>query len=248
MFIKRRLLYSAKIILCMAGWMISPPIYADNLIMEGRNTQTVDEKKHTAYDGLPKNTRQTQEGYWVGSNPSLSEIRALHARNVKLIVTLTPVFDPDGSLKANLEALGMTHINIPFGGQFPRPTRFYQRMLAFEPHETYIHCEHGGDRTGAFLAYMLVMRHDWSVQRAFLSVLHPLDVSRLRNVLKRRGYATDQADIDAYLGIYSPEKNGGYGGLKVRSMDYIRLIHTTIDAMEQTKRIRIREAKLASSR
>ena len=70
----------------------------------------------------------------------------------------------------------------------------------------------------------------------------------LRNVLKRRGYATDQADIDAYLGIYSPEKNGGYGGLKVRSMDYIRLIHTTIDAMEQTKRIRIREAKLASSR
>lgn len=248
MFIKRRLLYSAKIFVGMAVWMISPSLYADNLNQGERNTQAEGEEKLPAYDGLPKNTRQTQEGYWVGSNPSLSEIRALHARNVKLIVTLTPVFDPDGSLKTHLKALGMTHINIPFGGQFPRPTRFYQRMLAFEPWETYIHCEHGGDRTGAFLAYMLVMRHDWSVQHAFLSVLHPGDVSKLRSVLKTRGYATEQADIDAYLGIYSPEKNGGYGGLKVRSKDYVRLIQTTITAMERAKRIRVREARMAASR
>lgn len=217
--------------------------YADNLNQGDKSAPNLAGTTLPENTGLPKNSRQTKEGYWVGSNPNKAEIEALHQRNVKLIVTLTPVFDPTGDLREYMKTLGMTHINIPFGSHFPRPSRFYARMLAFQPAETYIHCEHGSDRTGAFLAYMLAVRHEWSVQRALLSVLLPSEELRLRRLLKKRGYSVEQTDRDSYLGIYSAALNGGYGGLKVRSADYILLIHTTIDAIEKTRRLMKRNAK-----
>ncbi len=184
--------------------------------------------------GLPKNARQVKEGYWIGSVPHVQNIDALYAKRIRLIITATRKTDEMLAANKRMEELGIEHIVIPFGGKFPKPSRFYKSALKFSPASTYIHCDHGGDRTGAMLAYMLVVRHHWTVTHALLSVLFPgeTDLNGLKNILKKRGYSITDSDINEYLGIYSASKNGGGGGLKVRSDDYKKLINTMIDAIE----------------
>ena len=183
--------------------------------------------------GMPKNARQTTEGYWVGAQPMPSEIDELHARNIRVVVTAAAMeSDTFRAIKSKLDDHGIRHINIPFGGRFPNPKAFYQTIHAYTPDQIYIHCEHGGDRSGAILAYLLVVDHGWTIPRALLAVAFPgkNDSKRLIELLKTRGFDVSQPDIDDYLGIYSAETNGGYGGLKVRSAGYVKLINTTIDA------------------
>ncbi|MCL2325188.1 MAG: hypothetical protein FWC40_01600 [Proteobacteria bacterium] len=190
-------------------------------------------KSRLSYAGLPKNTRQVPEGYWLGARPNVRHIDELHARQVKLIVTAASIpSDEFRAIKARLEQLNMAHIHIPFGGKFPNPQRFYAEIQHYAPEQVYIHCEHGGDRSGALLAFMLVTQHNWSVPRALLAVAFPgrKDSQALIDILRSRGYEINQEDIDNALGIYSAENNGGFGGLKVRSQGYVRLVHTTIDA------------------
>lgn len=183
--------------------------------------------------GMPKNARQTPEGYWVGSQPSPKEIDELYARNIRLVITAAAMDSETlRAVRGKLRAYGMKHINIPFGGRFPNPKSFYGTVRGYRPDQIYIHCEHGGDRSGALLAYLLIIDHGWTIPHAFLAVAFPgkSDSGKLIDILQNRGFQIEQPDIDGYLGIYSAETNGGYGGLKVRSPGYVKLINTTIDA------------------
>lgn len=183
--------------------------------------------------GMPKNARQTQEGYWIGAQPTPDEIDELYARNIRLIITAA-YMKPSvrNSVSAKMNDYQIKHINIPFGGKFPNTKKFYDDIHPFQPEQIYIHCEHGADRSGAILAYLLIIDHGWTIPHALLAVAFPgkNDSTKLIHILKNRGFNVEQRDIDDYLGIYSAENNGGYGGLKVRSQGYIKLIHTTIDA------------------
>ncbi len=183
---------------------------------------------------LPKNTRQVSEGHWLGSMPQAQNVDALYARKIRLVITATRKQNDLEAANTRMQELGITHIVLPFGGKFPKPSRFYKTVIKFQPEHTFIHCDHGGDRSGAMLAYLLVARHHWSIQHALLAVLNPgqTDVNGLTKVLEDRGYTITQSDINRYLGIYSATYNGGGGGLKVRSDDYKKLINTLIDAIE----------------
>ena len=184
--------------------------------------------------GLPKNTRQSAEGYWIGAWPTPDQLEELYARNVRLIVTAANIgFDDYQDISNSIRSLGMTHVSIPFGGRFPNPEKFDQVIQNFSPDQVFIHCEHGGDRSGAILAYLLIVHHGWTVPRALLSVAFPgkLDSQALVQILENRGYEVSDEDLEEVLGIYSGESNGGYGGLKVRSAGYVKLINTTIDAV-----------------
>ncbi len=202
-------------------------------VFETQVQKTKKSKKSSG--GLPKNTRQVSEGYWLGSLPQADNIDALYARKIKLIITATRTIDELADANARMKDLGITHIILPFGGKFPKPSKFIKTVMKYHPENIYIHCDHGGDRSGAMLAYLLVVRHRWTVQRALLAVLYPgkTDIKGLTQVLNERGYSIEQSDIDKYLGIYSASLNGGGGGLKVRSPDYRKLINTLIDALEK---------------
>lgn len=183
--------------------------------------------------GLPKNTRQSAEGYWIGAWPTSAQLEELYARNVRLIITAANIgIDDYQDISNSIQSLGMTHVSIPFGGRFPNPEKFDQIIQNFSPEQVFIHCEHGGDRSGAILAYLLIVHHGWSVPRALLSVAFPgkMDSQALVRILENRGYEVSDEDLEEVLGIYSGENNGGYGGLKVRSEGYVKLINTTIDA------------------
>lgn len=184
---------------------------------------------------LPKNTRQVGEGYWIGSLPSAGNVDALYAHRVKLVITATRTKEDLTPLNKRLEELGMKHLMLPFGSKFPKPSRFMSIVSRYAPDRIFIHCDHGGDRSGALVAFLLVKKHNWKLQHALLAVLNPspTDVKGLTDVLAKRGYAITQSDIDKYLGIYSASTNGGGGGLKVRSDDYKKLINTMIDMVEK---------------
>ncbi len=187
-------------------------------------------------NGLPRNVRQVQEGYWLGARPTVQQLRELRARNVKVVLSATFMdHEQLAEMRSEIHNSGMLHINAPFGGKFPRRSRFWEKIAEHDPAEIYIHCEYGGDRTGAILAFLLATRHQWTIQQAFLAVAFPgrKDSRLLIEALEKRGYLVDQSDVEQFLGIYSPENNGGYGGLKVRSRGYLKLINTTIDAIDR---------------
>ena len=63
----------------------------------------------------------------------------------------------------------------------------------------------------------------------------PNDINGLNNVLKDRGFDISDNEFNDIMGMYSAENNGGFGGLKVRSSNYQKLVNSLIDAMIRTK-------------
>ncbi|MDX9724080.1 MAG: tyrosine-protein phosphatase [Myxococcota bacterium] len=182
--------------------------------------------------GLPKNTRQTQEGYWIGSMPDASHIQALGARGVHVIISGSAL---STSARNTAEQLGMQIVHIPFGGSFPNHRTILEGVKDVQPYGVFIHCDHGGDRTGAILAFLLSTQHNWPTERAFLAVVHPgpNDLRRLRAILEDEGYPVSDETLNQFAGIYSAQLNGGFGGLKVRGPNYEKLVRTTIAAIRE---------------
>lgn len=198
-------------------------------------------KRRLTMEGLPKNTRQTAEGYWIGSIPTPEHIEEFHARNVRLVLTasLVPAKKLQ-ALKQTMASLGITHIYMPFGSRFPSPSKFLPIVERFAPDQIFIHCEHGGDRSGAILAYLLNQRHGWQLARSLYAVIVPSygDIQALTRILNAHGIACSADEFENDIGIYSAESNGGYGGLKVYAKDgnYVKLVNTLIDTVHKQKR------------
>lgn len=187
--------------------------------------------------GLPKNTRQTEEGYWLGSRPNALDIEEFHARGVQLVLTLSVIPRRElATLQETIQRLGMKHIYLPFGSKFPASSKFMPDVMSYRPEQILIHCEHGSDRTGAMIAFILAARHGWPIQKALFSAILPStsDINALSRILQSRGYAVNTEEFEPIIGMYSAEKNGGYGGMKVRTDggNYYRLVESTITRRE----------------
>lgn len=187
--------------------------------------------QHTLLN-MPKNARQSAEGYWIGAHPTCKQLKTMYAARIRLIVTAA-LFEREqfGELPQCIQNMGFKHLNIPFGARFPQPSRFINVIRQYKPFEIYIHCEHGGDRSGALLAYLLISEHGWPIHKALLAVLFPglKDLNNLRQIFETRNIDLPEEDVVKYLGLYSGEYNNGYGGLKIRSDGYRKLINTMLD-------------------
>ena len=209
------------------------PLYAHEISHSAVRGAYSGAQRRLTTQGLPKNTRQAKEGYWIGSHPDLDQLEELNARNVRLILTVATV--PHKNLKllrSGIEKYGMTHVYIPFGSTFPNPARFMDEVMKYDPSQIFIHCEHGGDRSGAVLAYILVARHGWPLPRALYAVVVPssVDVRALTGILNANGFDVDEQNYTDIIGAYSAESNGGFGGLKVRNDggSYYNLVNSMI--------------------
>ncbi len=183
--------------------------------------------------GLPKNSRQTNEGYWLGSQPMAEDVEELDARNIKLVLTLATIPRKQlVPLQAAFAEKNIEQVYLPFGSRFPNPDSFMPQIMKYEPSQIFIHCAHGSDRTGAVLAYILIARHHWDIAKALYAVIQPstCNIRKLDEILTRRGFKIDASDFNDIAGMYSPENNGGYGGMKVcaDTGNYLNLIDSLI--------------------
>ena len=178
----------------------------------------------------PSNLRQTEEGYWLSAEPTAEDAAALDALGIKVILSLSPLTK---EARLALRAVGLKIVNSRFGRHFPEQERM-QAAFDYLPEETLIHCLHGGDRTGAVLAYLLVIRHGWRADLAALTVLMPTQRERSRglDILEELGYSPSSEEVDSHLGVYSGKSTGGVGGLKLLNKDYKSLFRELIKAME----------------
>lgn len=186
-------------------------------------------------EGMPKNTRHTKEGFWIGALPEVANVVPMKQHGIRVILTVTYTKTSWESVKHVIAEQGIEHILLPIGSRFPQDTSFYNRLLPYSPDEIFIHCDHGGDRSGAFMAYMLTRRAGWAPQRALLAMLNPskTDLAGLKEVLKKHGISVTDEDMK-YLGIYSGVRNHGFGGMKAHNEGYRRLISTMLDAYEKS--------------
>jgi hypothetical protein len=179
----------------------------------------------------PPATRQMAEGYWLGAMFDQRHVPAMQSYGVKVV--LSAVAPSDATLDALRDA-GIEQVYLPIGSTFRHATKIQETVDRFRADEIFIHCQHGVDRTGAIAAYLLVTRHGWPVSDALYSVVNPgeTDVSGLARVLDRLGLTDPRSPGDPGVGTYSLTGAGvGYGGMKVRSENYVNLVVTTIEAI-----------------
>lgn len=184
-------------------------------------------------EGMPANTRHLAEGYWIGAMPNINNIDSMKNHGIKVILTVTRTKKEWNPVKEKIQALGIKHIYIPVGSRFPDNSSFYDDLMEYEPNEIFVHCEHGGDRSGAFIAYLLVRRNKWTPQRALLAMMNPnrADINGLKVILKR--YNLDVTEEDTFItSIYSGASNNGFGGLKVRGDSYVRLVSSMLENLK----------------
>lgn len=179
---------------------------------------------------MPYNARQVEEGYWVGGVPKVDDILGLQEAGITKVISLVKI---EEDTLAAIEAAGIERVRLLFGTKFPRYRLVNKALGKTKPSQVYIHCEHGADRTGVFLAYALVTRHGWTVTDAFFAVLYPYDtdLTGIRELFTEDGISIDVDDD--LVGKYSGAKNQGHGGLKVRHENYRTLVRTTIAEIEK---------------
>jgi len=187
------------------------------------------------YEGMPKAVRQVPGKYWVGTRPDENSIKVMQQNHIKLVVSASRMPQKDlEKLKHTVEQSGMVLLHVPYGSKFPKPERFIDTIHEYDPDEIYIFCDHGADRSGGMLAYLLVTEHGFTVPQAFYSIVYPvnIDIRGLENVLIERGYAAPSKQYSKWIGIYSAQKNGGIGGYKCHAEKYVSFTNSVIDAME----------------
>lgn len=180
---------------------------------------------------MPDNARQVPEGYWVGDVPLAADVADMHARGIRVFLSAV-VLDEDA--RAETRRHGIARVNVWFGNNFPDSAEILDGLAEYEPSQIYVHCDHGGDRAGALLAFLLVAREGWRPDHALLAVAFPneRDVEGLILLLQEAGLFISEEERATYTGIYSGAQNGGTGGLKVRGEDYRNLVRTTLAACE----------------
>lgn len=180
---------------------------------------------------LPPATRQIAEGYWLGALIGPNDVPQLQDLGVRAV--LSAVRPAEGTAEA-LRRAGIAHFSIPIGNTFRHAETILTVTERYPPHEVFIHCRHGADRTGAIAAFLLVVRHDWRISDALYSVVYPTqrDADGLAGVLDSHGLTDQREANDPSVGFYSISGTGrAVGGMKVRNSRYAHLVETAIEAM-----------------
>jgi len=173
--------------------------------------------------------RQTQEGYYLGCIPdNLGMVQELPFLGVRLV--LSAVHPPDKILE-EFKKHNIKQVEVLMGSTFRHADKILEESGKYPPEQIFIHCQHGADRTGCIAAFLLCLRHSWSIPDAFYSVLYrnPKDLLALAEILESKFGIKDYRHMDnPTVGFYSHSACGLLGGLKARSETYQKLISSTI--------------------
>jgi len=128
-------------------------------------------------------------------------------------------------------------VSVPMGSTFRHAGKILEHTWEIPPRQILIHCQHGADRTGCILAFLLCVKHEWNIADAFYSVLYksPRDCSALAELLKGLDIQGTRYSDDPSVGFYGLAACGLPGGLKARSKNYQKLILSTIEKIKEER-------------
>ena len=184
--------------------------------------------------GMPKNARQVPGMYWIGTRPDEESIPVMLENEIGLVVSASRMTTTDlKKLEAMLKKAGIETLHIPYGSKFPNPSRFLDTLHQYDPDEIYVFCDHGADRSGGMIAWLLVTEHGYTIPQALYSIVYPtgMDIRGIERILKERGIDAPSKDYEEWIGIYSSQKNGGIGGFKCHAEKYFNFTNSLIDSM-----------------
>jgi tyrosine-protein phosphatase SIW14 len=134
---------------------------------------------HQTSHGIP-NLAQVGPGVWRGGQPNSEGWQYLKSLGVKRDLKLNPIREASDVLAISN---GMEIIYLPLNLEQmtigkPDPRQLNAAIAAIKPDGTYVHCEHGEDRTGLIVgAYRVKVEH-WTKADAYREMLahgfHPI--------------------------------------------------------------------------
>lgn len=116
-----------------------------------------------------KNFGQMDDRFYRGAQPEPTDYQALKDLGIKTVIDLRN--DPTDYEKSDVEALGMTYINIPMSGwRSPKDEDLRKFMSIANNPETgkfYVHCKAGIHRTGVAGAIYRFENYGWNYDKAY---------------------------------------------------------------------------------
>jgi tyrosine-protein phosphatase SIW14 len=116
-----------------------------------------------------RNFGQMDERYFRGAQPEPGDYQALKDLGVNTVIDLRN--DPTHYEKAEVEALGMRYVNIPFSGwKYAKDTQVEEFMKIMNDPSTgivFAHCKAGKHRTGLTGAVYRMEKYGWDYDTAY---------------------------------------------------------------------------------
>ncbi len=116
-----------------------------------------------------KNFGQMDERFFRGAQPKENDYQQLAALGIKTVIDLQD--DPTAYEKQNVEALGMTYINIPMSDKdYPETAKIDQFLKLVDDPSTgkfYVHCAGGRHRTGVMGAVYRFNHYKWDYDQVY---------------------------------------------------------------------------------
>jgi tyrosine-protein phosphatase SIW14 len=115
------------------------------------------------------NFKVVSEGVYRGGQPLGDGYKLLKFKGIKKIINLRGI-DTGEHL-----GIGFNHVHIPIHAHYPEKedvVAFLKAINESEGEAIFIHCFHGSDRTGLFVAIYRVVYEGWSKERALEEMVH----------------------------------------------------------------------------
>jgi hypothetical protein len=176
------------------------------------------------------------DGIVALARPTVENVPELAQLGVKRLISEVSL---DTDTRRELARAGIDLVNAPIGSTFRYAPAI--RAAAAAPGRIAVHCQHGVDRTGATIAYILHCIYGVQLGRAMSAVVAPYENDRayldgiLSTYAARQGGTLKMEVRPQEVGIYSAAANNGIGGMKARPGGYENLIRTTIEAAQECR-------------
>lgn len=116
-----------------------------------------------------KNFGQMDDRFFRGGQPKENEYSELQALGIRTVIDLQD--NPTSYEKRNVEALGMTYINIPMSdSSYPESAKVDQFLKLVNDPTTgkfYVHCAGGRHRTGVMGAVYRFNHYNWNYDQVY---------------------------------------------------------------------------------
>jgi len=116
-----------------------------------------------------KNFGQLDERFYRGAQPKEADYKGLAAIGIKTVIDLRD--DPQSYEKQDVEALGMTYVNIPMNDKdYPRGEQVDQFLKLVANPATgkfFVHCAGGRHRTGVMGAVYRFNNYQWNFDQVY---------------------------------------------------------------------------------